>query len=79
MSFMKNFPSFSLFLHRWPACCVSWSHYVSKEEFDVIGLLKICQKYSLELLVMKAEYNVVALSSWKWYSGTLEGLLYFTL
>jgi len=62
MSFMKNFLSFSLFLHRWTACCVSWSHYVSKEEFDVIGLLKTCQKYSPELLVVKAEYNVVALS-----------------
>lgn len=61
---MKNFPSFSLFLHRWPACSVSLPHYVSKEEFDVVGLLKTCPKYSPELLVMKAEYNAVALSSW---------------
>jgi len=63
---MKNFPSFSLFLHPWPACSVSLSHYVSKEESDTVGLLKTYQKYSPELLVMKAEYNVVALSSWTW-------------
>jgi len=39
---------------------------VSKEESDTVGLLKTYQKYSPELLVMKAEYNVVALSSWTW-------------
>lgn len=63
---MKNFPSFSLFLHRWPACSVSLSHYVSKEESDTVGLFKTYQKYSPELIVMKAEYDVVALSSWTW-------------
>jgi hypothetical protein len=41
---MKNFSSFSLFLHRWPPCSVSLSHYVSKEESDTVGLLKTYQK-----------------------------------